>query len=172
MTGLLDRLAKTHPESVAALLEQLLADTAKRAKSERAAVRFELLRAATQIGPSGHRVVAEVARLHSDLMWVRSLSVYAAQKADPTAPVVLHVADAVLNHFRRYTDGDGYRATEVLDHLRGRSHRRQRRRPGTDAGWQDTAAQPGRRWALHDAGHRGTDRRTGRTPSAASTSSP
>lgn len=115
--GLLDGLARTIPEAVAALLERLLADVNKRPKDDRSALRFELLRTAVQIGPPGHKVVAEVARLHSDLMHVRSLSVHAAQSADPTAPVVRQVADAVLSHFRRFSDGDSYHATEVLDQL-------------------------------------------------------
>jgi hypothetical protein len=117
VVGLLDGLGKTSPESVTALLGRLLADTTGKPNDEQAGARFELLRVAIQLGSAGHDVVAEVACLHSDLPSVRSLSVYAARKADPSDPVVLQVADAVLNYFRRFADGDRYHATEVLDHL-------------------------------------------------------
>ncbi|GAA2463082.1 hypothetical protein GCM10010405_54350 [Streptomyces macrosporus] len=117
VAGLLEGLGKASPESVAALLERFLEDAAGRPKDEQAVARFELLRVAVQLGPSGHNVVAEVARLHSDLSSVRSLSVHTARKADPADPVVRRVADAVLNHFPRFANGDRYYATEILNHL-------------------------------------------------------
>ena len=65
MTGLLDGLAMTTPEAVAAILERLLADVTRRPKDDRAALRCELLRTAVQIEPPCHKVVEEVTRLHS-----------------------------------------------------------------------------------------------------------
>ena len=110
-------LGKTSPESVAALLKCLLVDTAAIAKHERAAARFELLRIATQLDPPAHGVVVEVVRQHSDVPSVRSLSVNAALKADAADSAVLDVADAVLNHFRRFGDADRYHAVTILDQL-------------------------------------------------------
>lgn len=117
VAGLLDRLGKTRPESIAALLERLLADMVRKAKDEQVVASFELLRVAVQLGPSGHNVVAEVALRHSKLMGVRSLSVHTAREADPADAVVFRVADAVLNHFRGFADSDRYHATKILDHL-------------------------------------------------------
>lgn len=117
VAALLTGVGTTDPESVALLLERLLTDTARVAKDERAAARFELLRMSSQLGTSGHGIVVEVARLHSDLSAVRSLAVYAARKADATKPVVLDVADCVLNHFCGVPDGDRYHAVKILDHV-------------------------------------------------------
>jgi len=117
VAALLAGLGKTSPEAVAALLKRLLVDTAAIAKHERAAARFELLRIATQLGPPAHGVVVEVVRQHSDVPAVRSLSVDAALKADAADSAVLGVADAVLNHFRRFGDGDRYHAVTILDQL-------------------------------------------------------
>ena len=61
--------------------------------------------------------MVEVVRQHSDVPSVRSLSVNAALKADAADSVVLGVADAVLNHFRRFGDGDRYHAVTILDQL-------------------------------------------------------
>jgi len=115
--ALLAGLGKTSPEAVAALLNRLLVDTAAIAKHERAAARFELLRIATQLGPPAHGVVVDIVRQHSDVPSVRSLSVDTALKADAADSVVLGVADAVLNHFRRFGDGDRYHAVTILDPL-------------------------------------------------------
>lgn len=117
VAALLDGLGKTRPESVATLLERLLADIAATAKDQRAAGRFELLRVATQLGTAGHGVVVEVARLHSDLQHVRSLAVYTALKADAADSVVLSVADAVLNHVHKFADGGPYHAIKILEHF-------------------------------------------------------
>ena len=117
MAALLAGLGKTSPEAVAALLKRLLADTAAIAKHERVAARFELLRIATQLGPPAHGVVVEVAWQHSEVPAVRSLSVDAVLKADAADSAVLGVADVVLNHFRRFGDGDRYHAVTILDQL-------------------------------------------------------
>ena len=117
VAALLAGLGKTSPESVAALLKCLLVDTAAIAKHERAAARFELLRIATQLGPPAHGVVVKVVRQHSDVPSVRSLGVDVALKADAADSAVLGVADAVLNHFRRFGDGDRYHAVTILDQL-------------------------------------------------------
>lgn len=117
VAALLTGLGKIDPESVATLLERLLADTAATVKDERAGARFELLRVASQLGAAGHGVVAEVARLHSDLRSVRSLAVYTAREADAADSVVIEVADWILNHFRGFADGDRYYAIKILDHL-------------------------------------------------------
>jgi hypothetical protein len=117
VAALLVGLGKTTPEAVAALLRHLLADTAAMPKSERAAARFELLRIATQIGHPAHGVVVEIVRQHSDVPSVRSLGVNAALRANAGDSAVLGVADAVLNHFRRFGDGDRYHAVTILDQL-------------------------------------------------------
>ena len=67
--ALLAGLGKTSPEAVAALLKRLLADTTAIAKHERAAMRFELLRIATELGPPAHGVVVETVRQHGDAPW-------------------------------------------------------------------------------------------------------
>ena len=115
--ALLEGLGKTSPEAVAALLKRLLADTTAIAKHERAGMRFELLRIAIELGPPAHGVVVEIVRQHSDVPWVRFLGVDTALKADAADSAVLDVADAVLNHFRRFGDGDRYHAVMILDHL-------------------------------------------------------
>ena len=115
--ALLAGLGKTSPEAVAALLKRVLADTAKIAKPERAAMRIELLRIATELGPPGHGVVVEIVRQHSDDPFVRFLGVETALRAQAADSAVLDVADAVLNHFRRFGDGDSYEAVRILDHL-------------------------------------------------------
>lgn len=117
VAALLAGLGKTNPEAVAALLKGLLADTAAVAKDERAAARFELLRIAAQLGPAAHGIVAEVVKQHSDVQAVRSFGVDAALKADAADSVVLEVADAVLNHFRKFGDGDRYHAVTILNQL-------------------------------------------------------
>ena len=48
---------------------------------------------------------------------MRFLGVETALKADAADPTVLDVADAVLNYFRRFGDGDRYDAVKILDHL-------------------------------------------------------
>jgi hypothetical protein len=115
--ALLAGLGKTSPEAVAALLKRLLADTTAIARHERAAMRFELLRIATELGPPAHGVVVEIVRQHSDVPLVRFLGVDTALKADAADSAVLDVADAVLNHFRRFGDGDRYHTVMILDHL-------------------------------------------------------
>jgi hypothetical protein len=116
VAALMAGLGKSSPEAVAALLNRLLADTAATAKHERAEVRFELLRVATELGSPAHGVVVKIVRQHSDLQLVRSLGVDAALKAVAADSVVLDVANVVLNHFRRFGDG-GYHAVTILDHL-------------------------------------------------------
>jgi hypothetical protein len=115
--ALLAGLGKTSPEAVAALLKRVLADTTKIAKHEPAAMRLELLRIATELGPPGHGVVVEIVRQHSDVPLVRFLGAETALKADAADSAVLDVADVVLNHFRRFGDGDRYDAVRILDHL-------------------------------------------------------
>jgi hypothetical protein len=117
VAALLAGLGKTNPEAVVALLRRLLADTAAITKNERAAARFELLRIATQIGPPAHGVVVEIVRQHGDVPSVRSLAVIAALSADAADSAVVGVADAVLNHFRRFGDGDRYQVVTILDQL-------------------------------------------------------
>jgi hypothetical protein len=117
VAALLAGLGKTSPEAVVALLRRLLAETAAIAKDERAAARFELLRIATQIGHPAHGVAVEIVRQHSDVPSVLSLGVNAALRADAADSAVLGVADAVLNHFRRFGDGDRYQAVTILDQL-------------------------------------------------------
>lgn len=117
VAALLGGLGKTSPEAVAALLRSLLVDTAVTARDERVATRFELLRVATQLGPPAHSIVVEVVRQHSGVPSIRSLGVHAALKADAADSVVCGVTDAVLNHFRRFGDGDRYHAVRILDHL-------------------------------------------------------
>jgi hypothetical protein len=108
---------KSSPQAVADLLKCLLADTAKIPKPERAAVRFELLRMAIQLGPPAHGVVVDIVKQHSDLLPIRSLGVYAALKTAATDSAVLDLADAVLNHFRRFGDGGRYDAIRILNQL-------------------------------------------------------
>lgn len=117
VTALVAGLGKTRPHAVAGLLTRLLADTVAIPKPKRAAVRFELLRMAIQLDPPAYGVVVEVVREHSDVPSVRSLGTSAALKADAADPAVLDVADAVLNHSRRFGDGDRYDAVMILDHL-------------------------------------------------------
>ena len=117
VAALLAGLGKTSPQAVAGLLKCLLADTAAMAKHERAAAGFELLRISTQLGPPALGVAVEVVRQHSDVPSVRSLGVDAALKADAADSAVLDVADAVLNHFRRFGDGDRYHAVTILDRV-------------------------------------------------------
>lgn len=114
--ALLNRLGTTNPESVATLLEALLARTTTASKAERAASRFELLRVATHLGPAGYGVVSTVVRQHGDLPHVRSLGVHCAKSADASDPMVFDVADGVLNYFRDFRS-DGYHAITVLDCL-------------------------------------------------------
>ena len=118
VAALLGGLGKSSPESVAALLERLLADTATKAKHEQTAPRFELLRIASQLGRPAHGVVVKIVRLHSDVSAVRSLGVYAARKADAADSVVFSVADEVLNHSHSgFGDGDRYDTITILDHF-------------------------------------------------------
>lgn len=117
VVGLLNGLGNSRPESVATLLERLLAGTGARSGEELLAARFELLRVAMQLGSAGHRVVGRVASLHQANANVRSLSISAACKAHPSAPVVLEVADAVLNQLKSASGNDRYHAAKVLDHL-------------------------------------------------------
>jgi hypothetical protein len=117
VTALLGGLGRTDPEAVEGLLELLLAEAATIPKPERAAARFELLRMAVLLNPPASGVAVEVVRLHSDLMSVRSLGVDAALKAAADDPAVLAVANATLNHFRRFSDGNSYYSTKILEHL-------------------------------------------------------
>ncbi|NBH04877.1 hypothetical protein [Amycolatopsis sp. SID8362] len=116
-SALLDGLAKTDPESVAHFLERTLEKTKEVGVHERSGARFELLRIAVQLGPAGHRIVTEVIRAHGDWLPVRSLAVDTALAADAADPIVLTVADVVLNHYQRFADGDDYHATEIIEHL-------------------------------------------------------
>ena len=117
VAALVGGIGKTSPEAVAALLKSLLVDAAATAREERAAARFELLRVAVQLGPAGHGVVVEVVRQHSDVPAVRALGVHAVLKANAADTVVFGVADAVLNNFRRFGDGDRYYVVKSLDQL-------------------------------------------------------
>jgi hypothetical protein len=118
VTGLLDGLARTHPDDVAALLGLLLKDVKQRLpKDNWVLARFELLRIATRLGPAGRDVVAAVAQQDSTVPGVRAFAVSYACGIDPTDPVVVTVARAIVQHLRRFGDGDLYHATQILDQL-------------------------------------------------------
>jgi hypothetical protein len=117
VAGLLNGLAQTQPERVAELLRLLLADVVQLPKDERPFVRFELLRFAVNLGPAGGDIVVDVARRHTEIAHVRTFAVEYACGMEPSDPIVSHVADAVLNHLRRFANGDHYYAIKLLDHL-------------------------------------------------------
>jgi hypothetical protein len=113
--GLLEGLGRTSPAEVAGLLERLLADSTNLPLDQRVGPRFELLRAASQLGAAGHPVVAEVAGLHPDIPAVRALGVGVVKRADPADLIVKQVADAVLGG--KPLDRDHYHVGVVLDQL-------------------------------------------------------
>lgn len=117
VASLVSGLGLTDPHSVADLLIRMLADTRQLGKDERAYPALQLLIVAVQLGQAGDDVVVAVAKQHGDQPTIRLMSVHVAQRADPAAPVMLEVADAVLNHFERFADGDHYNASTVLDQL-------------------------------------------------------
>lgn len=117
MASLVEGLGRTQPHTVAALLERMLPDIKQLPPDQRAFSSLQLVVIAVQLGVAGHKLVTLVVQQYGTHPSIRSLSVHVARQADPAAPVVLNVADAVLNYFERFADGDTYNATTVLDQL-------------------------------------------------------
>ncbi|MFE0021572.1 hypothetical protein [Amycolatopsis sp. NPDC059021] len=115
VAGLLDGLCKTFPASVADVLHRLLADVRESPQGERWRQRFDLLRIAVQLGDVGHPLVESIFSLHPEDRAVRALAVGVLKDADPAAPIVVHVADRVLNG--RPLDRERYYYSTVLDSL-------------------------------------------------------
>jgi hypothetical protein len=97
VVGLLDGLGRTVPTAVAELGQRLLADCKKLPVKQQFDSRFKLLTLATQLGPSGHTIVGDVATAHPDNGSVRSLGTSVIKRADPTDSVVERVANVFLN---------------------------------------------------------------------------
>ncbi len=111
--GLVDGLGRSEPAAVAAVIEQLLADTKKLHVEQQLDARFELLLLATRLGPNGYGVIGEVAKLHRKNEAVRSLATAAAREADPTDPLIEQVGRAVLEAGPH--DRDSYYYRLILD---------------------------------------------------------
>jgi hypothetical protein len=110
--SLLGGLGDTAPRDVADLLMRMLKDTKEIGQDVQPGVRFELLRAASQLGPAGHSVAAEVVRFHIGMFAVRALAFGVARVADPAAPIVKQVADAMVGGER--SPNDHYYANALL----------------------------------------------------------
>ncbi|MGS2619926.1 hypothetical protein ACVCAH_36450 [Micromonospora sp. LZ34] len=113
--SLLEGLGRSSPDEVAGLLERMLADSNALRQDRRLGARFELLRVASQIGAAGHSVVARIVELHANVRAVRALTFGVVKRADPTDPVILRAADAMLSG--EPFDRDDYYAGAVLDRL-------------------------------------------------------
>jgi hypothetical protein len=113
--ALLSGLGATASDRIADLLSRLLHDAKNLPKSERAAVRFEILRAAAQLGAAGHHVAAKVIRLDGSARIVRVIGVSIARGADPCEPIVTDVADVALEIDPR--GGRDWEVTAILELL-------------------------------------------------------
>jgi hypothetical protein len=113
--ALLSGLGVTASDRVTDLLSRLLDDVKNFPKSDRAAVRFEILRAAAQLGAAGHHVAAKVIRLDGSVRFVRVIGVSIARDADPSEPIITDVADAVLEIDPR--GGRDWEVTAILELL-------------------------------------------------------
>jgi hypothetical protein len=120
VAGLLSGLGRTDPHRVADLLSRMHSELKTRLpnKDDRPYARLQLLTLAVQVGAAANNLVAAVAMQQADQSGVRSISTMVAENADPADPVVTRVADAVLNHFERFTGEDSYNATILLNQLR------------------------------------------------------
>ena len=96
--GLLGGLGATTPQAVADMLLRFVDDTKNLHKPKRLPVAFEIIRTAVRLGPAGHRPAWKVIDAYGESNhWIQVLAVDIAKQADPAAPIVQRVADAVLN---------------------------------------------------------------------------
>lgn len=115
VASLSERLGRTAPAAVAALVRKLLACCGHLRVEERLNARFRLLVLATELGPEGHTIVGDVAALCSGNRSVRSFVVGAVKRADPADPIVERVGDVMLNGGP--LDHDSYYYRSLLEHL-------------------------------------------------------
>ncbi|WP_177215865.1 hypothetical protein [Actinokineospora terrae] len=113
-SGLLEGLGSTDPAAVADLLALVLVDTKTLSKSDRSSPQFEVLRVASQLGPCGYDLIAQIARQQPQHRGVQSLAAYAARKAGPSDPFVASVVQTVVTG--KATDRHPH-ARSLLDHL-------------------------------------------------------
>jgi hypothetical protein len=112
VNGLLEGLGATAPRAVAELLLRFVEDTKKLDQSTRPVVAFEIIRAAVRLGEAGHSPAWKVIDAYGVTNHIQVLAVEIAKQADPAAPIVQRVADAVLNADPRR--GESYLARTAL----------------------------------------------------------
>lgn len=103
------------PAHLAAMLDQLLGDSSHEAEPRRLGVAREILQNASRLGIAGHEVAGKVITKYPGDHWVHVIAVSIAKDADPSDPVQLVVADAVVGNETR-TEG-GYYTRTMLERL-------------------------------------------------------
>ncbi|WNV84869.1 hypothetical protein [Umezawaea sp. Da 62-37] len=97
------------------MLKLLFDDAKHQPGPKRLDARFQLLIMANRLGAEGSILVGDIITAHPDSHHIRALAVGAVKAADPTDPVVQHVARAVLTGDPLATDQYYYKL--VLDRL-------------------------------------------------------
>ncbi len=103
------------PDRVAGVLERLLRDSKSAGETRRLSIARDILQSASRLGVAGHAVAMKVIRKYPADRWVQMIAVSIAKDADPTDPIQLAVADAVMG-YERSSDG-GYYTRTMLGRL-------------------------------------------------------
>ena len=77
----------------------------------------EIIRVASQLGPAGHGVALEILKRHPRDDWVQTIALAIAHGADPTDPIQVAVADAVIGNEPHHDHG--HRTEAALQGLVG-----------------------------------------------------
>jgi len=112
--GVVDGLGATAPQPVAELLLRFVEDIKKLDEPTRPLVAFEIIRAAVRLGEAGHRPAWKVIDAYGASNHIQVLAVEIAKQADPAAPIVRRVADAVLTADAKRDDSYLARTTLAL----------------------------------------------------------
>lgn len=84
------------PASTVSLLERLRASASTGDPDEALALDRNLIQLCLRLGPDAHGLVATIVRKRPVDHWVQRIAVHIAKDADPSAPVQVTVADAVI----------------------------------------------------------------------------
>ncbi len=100
-----------------ALLSRLRASTAASDAASLLRLDRNLVQLGLRLGEPSHALVIDVVAKHGSDHWIQRLAVNVAREADPASPVVVAVADAVINS--RSTSDAGYQTRTMTDLLIG-----------------------------------------------------
>lgn len=100
-------------EDIVNVLQGLLQDVRRLPQEERAFPSAEIMRVAVKAGPVGYPIAVEVVRRHPSDSWIEAMALSIVQEADPSDPVQVSIAKAVLGTESRH---HGAHSTETVVH--------------------------------------------------------